>query len=96
MHGAVPISTVVPTIRNENSLARKVHADNIHKLVRQRIGQYPYLAVATGAGIAWVLAGGLSARKTRRILGAVGGLALFSPILSRLIGMGATVLDPRG
>jgi hypothetical protein len=92
---AAPISLDMATHGNQSSLARKARADEVHKLVRQRIRQYPYLAVATGAGVAWVLAGGLTARKTRRVLGTIGSLALFSPILSRLIGVGATVLDPR-
>jgi len=69
--------------------------ERVHQLIRKRIGQYPYLSIATGAGIAWVLAGGLRARKTSRILGAVGGLALFSPIWSRLIGLGASLLEPK-
>jgi hypothetical protein len=77
------------------SLARSSRADELHKVVRQRIRQYPYLAVATGAGVAYVLGGGLTASKTRRVLGTLGGLAMFSPILSRLIGMGATILNPR-
>jgi hypothetical protein len=80
---------------NEISLARQSRADGVHNVIRQRIREYPYLAIATGAGVAWVLAGGLTARKTRRVLGTIGSLALFSPILSRLIGMGATILNPR-
>jgi hypothetical protein len=92
---AGPISSDMATNGNESSLARKSRADGVHKVVRQRIRQYPYLAVATGAGVAWVLSGGLTARKTRRVLGTIGSLALFSPILSRLIGMGATMLNPR-
>ena len=93
--GAGPISLGMTTNGNDSSLARKSRADGIHRVVRQRIGQYPYLAIATGAGVAWVLAGGLTARRTRRVLGTIGSLALFSPILSRLIGMGATMLDTR-
>jgi hypothetical protein len=92
---AGPISLYMATNGTESSLARKSRADEVHQVVRQRIRQYPYLAVATGAGVAWVLAGGLTARKTRRVLGTIGGLALFSPILSRLIGMGVTMLDTR-
>ena len=78
-----------------SSLARKSRADGFHSVVRQRIRQYPYLALATGAGVAWVLAGGLTAGKTQRVLGTIGSLAMFSPILSRLIGMGAGILNPR-
>ena len=81
--------------KESTSLTRSSRADDVHKVVRQRIRQYPYLAVATGAGVAWVLGGGLSARKTRRVLGTIGGLAMFSPVLSRLIDMGATILNPR-
>lgn len=92
---AGPISLNMATNRNESSSARRTRADELHRVVQQRIRQYPYLAIATGAGVAWVLGGGLTARKTRRLLGAVGGLVMFSPILSRLIGMGATVLNPR-
>jgi hypothetical protein len=92
---ASPISSHMATNGNESSLARTSRADGIHRLVRERIRQYPYLAIATGAGVAWVLAGGLTARKTKRVLGTIGSLALFSPILSRLIGMGATMLDTR-
>jgi hypothetical protein len=85
-------------VKNEitgTSVTRRSQSDRVHKLVRSRIAEYPYLAVATGAGIAWVLAGGLSARKTTRVLGALGGLALFSPVWSRLIELGATALNPR-
>jgi len=93
---ASPISLRMATNGTQGtSLARSSRADEVHKGVRERIRQYPYLAVATGAGVAWVLAGGLTARKTRRVLGTIGGLAMFSPILSRLIGMGATIFNPR-
>ena len=93
--GAGPISLNMATNGNDSSLARKSRAAGAHKLIRQRIGQYPYLAVATGAGVAWVLAGGLTARKMRRVLETLGSLTLISPMLSRLFGMGVTVLNPR-
>jgi hypothetical protein len=89
------ISSHMATNGNESSLVRKSRADGVHEVVRQRIRQYPYLAIATGAGVAWVVAGGLTARKTRRVLGTICGVALFSPILIRLIGMGVTMLDTR-
>ena len=87
-------SRMATTGNESTSLRRKARADEVHKIVRQRIREYPYLAVATGAGVAWVLAGGLAAHKTRRVLGTIGSLAMFSPILTRLIGMGAAVLNP--
>jgi hypothetical protein len=87
--------TMAKTESKQTIVARRPQGDRIHQLIRSRIRQYPYLAIATGAGLAWVLAGGLTARKTSRVLGAIGGLALFSPIWSRLIGLGASLVDPR-
>jgi len=80
--------------RSESALA-KSQADAVHRVVRARISEYPYLAVAAGAGLGFLLAGGLTAHRTRRALTGIGSVVLFSPILSRLIGLGLTVLDPR-
>jgi hypothetical protein len=68
-------------------------ADMVHKQVRDRLRQYPYLAVAAGTGLGFILAGGLAAPKTRRVLGAIGSIALFSPIWSRLITTGLSMIQ---
>jgi hypothetical protein len=67
--------------------------DGLHKQVRDYLLKYPYLAVAAGTGLGFVLAGGLASHKTRRFLGAITSLALFSPIWSRLITTGLSVAN---
>jgi hypothetical protein len=69
-------------------------ADDLHISVRNHIHKYPYLAVAAGAGLGFLVGGGLRSSWTRRLLGAVGSVALFSPVWSRLIGAGFDLLRP--
>jgi hypothetical protein len=69
-------------------------ADDLHIRVRNQIHDYPYLAVAAGAGLGFLVAGGLRSAWTRRLLGAVGSVALLSPLWSRLIGAGFDLLEP--
>jgi hypothetical protein len=74
-----------------NHRAVLTRTDALHEQVRDYLLKYPYLAVAAGTGLGFLLAGGLASRKTRRVLGAIGSLALFSPVWSRLITSGLSM-----